>query len=199
MSFCDKVEGRENKLASADPKVYSCAQCSERVPSASEMLKHMLERHGIELCKEIKTDTKTEPFIDIQHTYNLPLIPAKKMQGFYPLFHPKSLPMSNPIPYQTMLGHHFLQGFENYQQTTYFKEHKDNLSTGSYDEDVISDDESVDIGIEKPEDLSVKNKSYTLKHRMPFVTEPEANSDDKVSSTSSDMLGNMPLNLLPPM
>ena len=59
MSACDQEEGRPK----TDPKFYSCAQCNEKVPSASEMIKHMKEKHGIELCKEIKTDTKTEPFI----------------------------------------------------------------------------------------------------------------------------------------
>ena len=186
MSACDQEEGRPK----TDPKFYSCAQCNEKVPSASEMIKHMKEKHGIELCKEIKTDRKTEPCSEIQHIYNLPLLPSPNIPSFYPFCYPKTVPVSDTFPHQTLLGRHFLQGCENHQQTRYCEENKDNLSTGSYDEDVISDDESMDRIIEKPEDLSMKNKCYSLKHRMPFVTEPEPNSEEKVSSTSSDMLGN---------
>ena len=129
----------------------------------------MQENHGIELCKEIETDTKTEHFSEIQHTYNLPLILTPNFQGFYPFSHPKYLPTSNPFPYQTMLGHHFLQGFKKYRQKTYCKEHKDNLSIGSDYEHVIIDDESMDIEIEKPEDLSIINKGCTLKQRKQIL------------------------------
>ena len=203
----EEEKPKRESFTTAEPLVYTCAQCNERVPSAREMIKHIQEKHGIELCKELKSNPKTEPFSEILPTYNLPLQPSPKyyptllqeqsnFSTSYPFPQPPSLPMSEPLQYQALLSHHFLQGLKNYQS----KEQSDNHSTGSYDEDVISDCDSMDIEFDseedKPEDLSLKHKSYSLKDTSQCFTETDTCSETTVSSTSWEKV---PLNPLPPM
>ena len=166
------------------------------------MIKHMQEGHGIELCKELKKSTKPEQVMtEDSPVYEKPVLTSSVKQEepiiHSPLPHPTPLSLHKTLSLHSLFSNHFLQGFDSSLYSEAYKD-KDNLSTGSYDDDVISDGDSMDIE-EEPEDLSMKNNVHPLKDMSQCFMKPDFNSENKVSSTSSELQDNVPLNYLPPM
>ena len=173
------------------------------------MIKHMQEGHGIELCKEIKKSTKTEQVMSEDFfAYEQPVLASPILQkepnvpSSYPHLSYPPPSWSKSLPLHNLLKNHFLQGFDSSLHREICND-KDNLSTGSYDDDVISDGDSMDIEEEseedKPEDLSIKKNFHPLKDMSRYFLKPDLNSENKVSSTSSELQDSVRSNYLPPM
>ena len=104
-------------LLLSEPQDYICAQCNESTTTAAELIEHISEKHGVVLCKEVKTlptdEISWQNHLPLQYTDKHEQSPLFRLHQNHPV-HPKHTPAALPISLTLSYNSYFLHGHRHY-------------------------------------------------------------------------------------